>query len=279
MIKAIEFPNKTFATKEDLFRELKANEKRIIELKKAQIYKSCEKGQISFLNFNKSLGDATKSIVGAKEGYIYPIISTTKYFDSHGDVHFDGCFTKTSKDQQGNICYALDHEVKFSTVIAWKENVKMFVQNIDWSLVGKNYPGQTQALIFEIKKDDIRLKDVLSEIETRVVGFENSIKMSYIILKLGVNSNDKDFIENKAYYDSKILTIANSDKVAETGYFWGVEELKIVQEGSLVSAGGSNDATSIYQKHTEPSDDTHKEEPVITTQKTIDYNYLSNNLK
>ena len=63
------------------------------------------------------------------------------------------------------------------------------------------------------------------------------------------------------------------------GCFWGVEELKIVQEGSLVSAGGSNDATSIYQKHTEPSDDTHKEEPVITTQKTIDYNYLSNNLK
>lgn len=277
MIKAIEFPNKTFATKEDLFYELKKNESRLIDLKKSNVYKSHEKGQFSFLNADK-LFSTEKSLINAKEGFIYPIISTTNYMDSHKDVHFNGSMTKTAKEQNGKVVYALDHELKFDSIIAWQKDVNMFIANIGWDMVGKNYLGVTEALVFEINKDAITRKDVLKAIENKVSEFQNSIRMLYVTVKLGLNSNAKENASNKAYYDARINEIVNKEVAEEDGYFWGVEELKIYKEGSLVTAGGSNDATSIYNKEIEAVDNTSKKEPLKDT-RAINYNYLLNNLK
>jgi len=265
MIKAIEFPNKTFAAKEDLFFELKKNEDKLIALKTSEVYKSHEKGQFSFLNLDKS-EDITKGIHGAKANYIYPIISTTNYMDSHKDVHFNGSMTKTAKEQNGKVLYALDHELKFDSIIAWQKDVNMFVRQIDWSLVGKDFTGKTEALIFEIAKDKISRKDVLAAIENKVSEFQNSIRMIYVKMVLGMNSHDKEHASNKAYYDLRINEIANKDFAEEHGHFWGVEELKIYKEGSLVVAGGSNDATSIYSKEIEADNNTSKQEPSDDTQ-------------
>lgn len=280
MIKAIEFPNKTFATKEDLFAELKKNEARLIDLKKSNVYKSHEKGQFSFLNLTKGL-DTVKGLDGAKDNYIYPIISTTNYMDSHKDVHFNGSMTKTAKEQNGKVVYALDHELKFDSIIAWQKDVSMSIKTIDWSLVGKNYSGQTEALVFEINKDSIVRKDVLDAIENKSAEFQNSIRMVYYKINLGLNSNDKEYTLNKAYFDANINKIVNKEVALEDGYFWGVEELGIYKEGSLVVAGGSNDATSIYSKEIEAVSNTSKDEPLKDTQakQTINYNYLLTNLK
>jgi len=245
IIKAIEFPGREFSSKDELFKALKENKERIIGLKKAQIYKAVDKGQYSFLNAEK-LTASEKGILGAKDGFIYPVISTTRYFDSHKDVHFDGSMTKTATEQQGKVHYALDHELKFNSIVAWPNDVRMFVQKIDWSVVGKNYPGQTEALIFEIAKENIAKPEVLKAIENRSADFENSIRMAYIKINLGVDSNDEDYKEEKAYFDSRINLIANKEDVDT--HFWGVEELAIHKEGSLVVAGGSNDATTIFQK-------------------------------
>ncbi len=246
MIKCIEFPEKTFATKEAMFAELKHNEEKLIALKKAQIYKSSEKHQISFLNLDITKLSATaKANFDVKEGYIYPVISTTRYRDSHKDVHFDGCFNRTKNDQQGKVYYALDHDLKWASIVAWPKDVRMFVTPLDWSLVGKNYIGQTEALVFEIAENKITKSDVLAAIKDKASDFENSIRMSYEKLTLGLNSTDKEMAENKAYFDSHINLIANKEEALEDGYFWGVDALKIQKEGSLVIAGGSNDATSI----------------------------------
>jgi hypothetical protein len=274
MIKAVEFPNKEFATKEELFKELVANQDLIIDRKKSEIYKSVEKGHLSVLSLEIS-DEAQKGIFGAKEDFVYPIISTTRYKDSHNDVHFDGCFAKTCKDQQGKVHYALDHELKWDSIIAWKEDVKMQVRKIDWAMVGKSYSGQTEALIFEIPKDKFKRKDVLEAILSKNHAFENSIRMIYVKIQLGVNSQSKEYAEQKVYYDSRINDIANKEEVDALGYFWGVEELKIWKEGSLVVAGGSNDATSIYTKEDEPSEDTQKD----NHESTIDKDFLEKELK
>lgn len=280
MIKAIEFPNKTFSTKEDLFAELKKNETRLIDLKKSNVYKSHEKGQFSFLNLSKGL-DSVKGLDNAKDGYIYPIISTTNYMDSHKDVHFNGSMNKTAKEQNGKVVYALDHDLKFNSIIAWQKDINMFITTIDWSMVGKNYLGQTEALVFEIAKDKITRKDVLDAIENKVSEFQNSIRMVYHKLKLGINSNSKEYADNKAYFDANINKIVNKEVALEDGYFWGVEELGIYKEGSLVVAGGSNDATSIYSKDNEAVDNTSKNEPSNDTQakQTINYNYILQTIK
>lgn len=254
MIKSVLFPDREFATKEELFKELKANENKIIDLKKSVIQDSCNKGQVGLLTLDKL--DLTDTKFDIKKGFIYPVISTTNYLDSHDDVHFKGCFENTVKDQQGKVHYTSDHELKLQNIIAWKDDVKMFVKEIEWSLVGKSFTGTTQALIFEIEESKVINEKALQLIKAKKQ-VENSIRMRYISIKLAINSNDEDYIENKSYYDTKLNEIANKEQAIERGYFWGVEELGIFKEGSLVVAGGSNDATAIiYDNKQEPSDDT-----------------------
>lgn len=244
-MKVLEFGSFDFATKNELFQALFKNQDDFIDLKKSQVYKSCEKGSLS-IPHSKSAA-ATKSIEGAQEGFIYPIVSTTKFMDSHMDVHFDGCFNRTVKNQQGKVKYVLDHELRYESVIAWQNDVKMIKQSIDWGVVGKDFDGQTEALIFEINKENIKRKDVLRDIENKVEEFENSIRMVYHKIRLGMNSDLKDHKANKKYFDDRIDSIANKDEVMDLGYFWGVEELGIYKEASLVVAGGSNSATSIFE--------------------------------
>lgn len=266
MIKSVLFPDKEFTTKEELFKELKANENRIIDLKKSAIQESCAKGQIGLLTLDKI--DLTDTKFDIKKGFIYPVISTTNYLDSHDDVHFKGCFDNTIKDQQGKVHYTSDHELKLQNIIAWKDDVKMFVKEIEWSLVGKSYNGTTQALIFEIEESKVINEKALELIKAKKQ-VENSIRMRYISIKLAINSNDEDYIENKAYFDNRVNNIANKEQAIERGYFWGVEELGIFKEGSLVVAGGSNDATAIiYDNKQEPLDNTlDNTEPSEDTQK------------
>jgi hypothetical protein len=248
-IKSIYFPERTFASKEDLFRSLKANEQIIIDCKKSMDYTGEKKG-ICLGNMDRGgmTTDIEKGLgFQAKDNFIYPIISTTRYMDSHKDVHLDGCFTKTCKEQQGKVYYCADHNLTTTGIIAMKSDVSMFVRGIDWSFVGKNYTGQTEALIFGIDKSKI-VNDLALKIINTEKDLQNSIRMRYVTIKMAIDSKEKDYIDNKEYFDKHIDSIVNKDAVLKEGYFFGVEELKIQGEGSLVIAGGSNDATAIYQK-------------------------------
>ena len=272
MIKSVIFPDKEFKNKAELFKSLKENEQRIIELKKAQIHKGAEKGQISFLDVDATKINQTNKGIGfeAKKGYIYPIISTTNYFDTHKDVHFKGSMTKTAIEQQGKVYYALDHKLEYDNILAWQKDVRMFIADIPWGLVNKNYEGTTEALIFEIEKSKIRKQSIIDDIENKNAEFQNSIRMIYYKISMGINSTEDEYKENKQYFDSKIDLIANKEDVIEDGYFFGVEELGISKEGSLVVAGGSNDATSIYENKQEPLNNTLDKEPSDDTQKLVE---------
>lgn len=266
IFKALEFPLQEFKSLTEMHNAIKSGAERIIQLKQSEIYKSSEKGQLSIIGSNTGL-QALKGVLEIKENFIYPVISTTRYMDSHKDCHFDGCFKKTVKEQKGKVSYALDHNLLYDSILAWPEDVKMSINDIPWADLGKaEYSGTTQGLVFAISKDAIRRKDVLLDIEQRGSKFENSIRMIYHKIVLGVNSENKEMRAERDYYEKRIDSIVNSDLVKEDGYFWGVEELGIYKEGSLVVAGGSNDATAIFTKNIEPLTSTHKTEPLEDTQ-------------
>lgn len=235
--------NKEFITKEELFKELKANEDKIIALKKAQKYESVRKGQISNGCAFFKPEEANKSDLQIKSGYVYPVINTTRYMDNHDDVHFDGLWKKTLKEQEGRIFYVAGHSLKIDDVIAWPEDVRAFTAMIDWSMVGKEYEGQTEALIYEIEESKIQKQSALDAIKQRRK-VQGSVSMIYVKVIMGIDSNEKDYAINKSYFDSHIDLIVNKDQVKDQGYFFGVEEARIYKEGSLVLAG-SNDATEI----------------------------------
>jgi len=274
MYKSIYFPNKKFSSKELLFSELKKHEEKIIEFKKSSIYESEKKSECfgnlitKNIETNKAIGFETKL------NNIYPIISTTRFFDSHQDVHFDGCFTKTVKEQQGNIYYCADHSLTVDGIIALKKDVEMFVSNIDWNFVGKDYKGTTEALIFSIDKEKL-IHEKASEIIENDLGLQNSIRMQYVKIKMALNSDDKQYADNKAYWDLRINEISNKEEAIKAGVFFGVEELKIVKEGSLVIAGGSNSATAIYQDITEDIE----AEPITSSKEKQKQLFFINQLK
>jgi hypothetical protein len=233
--------NKTFTNKEELFKALKDNEQKIISLKKATVYKSADKGQFASGSLNAS--QIKSDYDWMKNGYFYPIVNTTNYYDSHGDVHFPALWNKTIKEQSGRIHYVLDHELKVGSVIAWPDNVGLMLKPIEWSAVGKDYPGTTEALILEVAESDIVNQDAKSVYSAKR-SVQGSVRMSYVTIKLGINSDSKEYIENKAYYNSRINEIANRQDVEDAGYFFGIEEAKLIKETSMVLFG-SNDATSI----------------------------------
>jgi hypothetical protein len=123
MIKSNYFPDKTFETKELLFAAFRNDVSKIITLKKAQIQKSISKG-FQFDGFLlKDIADVTKVGPQMKDGFIYPVINTTNYMDSHDDCHFPGIWNRTTKDQAGNIYYVTNHDLEIGDVIAWPGDV------------------------------------------------------------------------------------------------------------------------------------------------------------
>ncbi|CAB4136405.1 hypothetical protein UFOVP584_58 [uncultured Caudovirales phage] len=233
---------KDFSTKEEMFKELVKNENRIADLKKATI-----KNTDSINIFGIKDTESIKALSFVKDGYVYPIINTTNYFDSHGDVHFPNLWNKSLKDKSKKIFYVLEHELELDSVIAFPNDVNAFVKNVNWSDLGQSYNGQTQALIFEIAKDKIRIEKV-AELFQEQVNFENSIRMRYINVNLAINSTSSDYEKQYALWKSRIDLVANKDIAIEAGYMWCIDEASIEKEGSLVLFG-SNDATPvIYQK-------------------------------
>lgn len=243
--------DRDFDNKRELFTALKANKSKILSLKKAQIYKSCEKGGEVSNSFNYK---AIKGIDGLEKGFIYPVISNTYYMDSFKDVHIKNSMNRTVKQQQGKVHYVINHQLEIGKIISYPRDVKMILKDMAWRDLGKDYEGMTQVLLFKTKTFSYSNKDAVSAIESKQP-VQGSIKMRYLDMSMAINSDKIEFKEEKAEYDKHINKIANKDEVAKDGYFYPVYELGIEKEGSMVVLG-ANDATEIIYNDSSSNKDT-----------------------
>lgn len=270
MIVLKEFPGKEFATKEEAFAALRANKEILIEAKKAEIYTATEKGLSVFANqtkIKKSL--ETSKAFAFDDNYYYFVVNSSRILDSHKDVHIDGNWEKTVKEQQGKVYLVFDHTLKRSEIIAMKQDIEMFTATIPFSLLGKSYEGDTYALIYKVAKDRIVNAEAKEWLE-KGYDLEASVRMQYMDIALAMNSNDPDDAKELENYEKYINVIANKDEFEDIYYFWAVLQAKNVLESSLVMFG-SNHATGQIQenKNSEavedtkekngPSNDTHGE--------------------
>lgn len=256
------FKDRQFKNRTEFFHALKDNETVIVDLKKSGSYKSYEKGQ-GILNIpfaEKIKVDKSRF----EPGYIYPFVNSTNWLDSHDDVHANGCYTKTVKEQQGRIYYIDSHLKGASNIIANKWNIETSIENVEWQILGKNIPGTTEALMLKIAEEHV--KPPYLELIKNDHELQNSFAMSYVNVVAAINSTDNAFKENKEAFDYQIQFIANKEIAMKNGYFFIVKELAWRGEASLCPIiGGSNSATSVYIP--EPSDDTQKHtEPPVGTQ-------------
>jgi hypothetical protein len=264
MIKSHYFSDKTFATKEELFKELRDNKDFLIESKKSLIQKSCDKG-VSVTCKSLDLLKFSDQLKGIKidDNFYYIAVNSTRILDSHDDLHLDGIWKKSISEQQGKNYLILDHDLEVKSVVVRKEHIEIFTAKVPFALIGKPYDGDTEVLIYKVAKD--KIKDVVvKEWLDSGDAIEGSVRMQYVTILLAMDSNAPEDETEKKNYDDYLQFIANKDDFEYIHYYFIIKEAKNVKEASLV-VFGSNSATGLVnnkqaekslENKTEPSDDT-----------------------
>lgn len=268
MIKSNSFPDKTFSTKEDFFKELRENREIIIEAKKSIIQKSCDKG-ISVSCKSLDLLKFTDQLKGIKidDNFYYIAVNSTKILDSHEDLHVDGIWKKSIKDQQGKNYLVLDHDLSIKSVVVRKEHIEMFTAKIPFSLIGKPYDGDTEVLIYKVAKDRIKDETVKEWLDSGD-SIEASVRMRYVTVLLAMDSNAPEDETEKKNYDQYFPMIANKEDFEYIYAFYVIKEAQNVKESSFVVFGSNSSTGQITNnKQAEKSLEDNKEEPTIVTQK------------
>lgn len=265
--------NKSFDNEEQLFKALVENKTLIIDEKKAQIYKSIDKGlQIvtDQKGIEKAFDNEANKALKFDDNYYYFVVNSANILDSHNDMHAEGNWKKTTKEQQGKVYLVFDHSLKRQDIIAMRKDIEMITAKIPFSLLGKDYDGESYCLIYKVAKDKIVNKEAKEWLEAGH-DLEASVRMQYVQIEMAFNSNDPDYAKQKAAYEEFYPLIANKEDFKEIVYFWVIKEAKNVYESSLVLFG-SNGATGVINNENkseavedttetkEPSDDTQNAE-------------------
>lgn len=257
VIKSIEL-DKEFESEDELIKELVEKKDELIAIKKA--VNDMESTPIKAQYFEKS--DSAFKAIDMEDGYVYAVINTTNILDSHGDMHANGIWNKSAKEQNRKTYYVADHEIKMNNIIAYPEDVEIIIKEVTFKELGFNYSGSTQALIFKVPKDKIRLKAAQDVIKDNIK-IEHSIRMQYVDLELAINSVDSQYKEEKKVYDEYYPMMANKPE-EQPLYFWVIKQAKIAREGSMLPFG-SNFVTPLEQKDNEPPQGTQKTEAAKST--------------
>ena len=187
-------------------------------------------------SFVNEKGETTKAETvseTANKIKVRSIINTTKLFDSHGDVHIDQLWNKSLKETK-DFYLVNQHDFSFEGIIS--DNVHAFAKQINWSDLGYDYAGQTQALVFDSVISKSESPDMFARYSQGKVK-NHSVGMRYVKVELAVNDDryEKEFKTWEKYYPD----IVNKSDVDEVGYFWAVQEAKII-EGSAVVRGSNH---------------------------------------
>jgi len=264
MIKVIEFPDKEFETKEDLFKELVTYKKELVSLKKSAV-KNADAVSFGFFESisknveNKAIPSADlPDLLNVKV-----VINTTNFLDSHGDLHINGIWNKSVSDNK-SFLHLQEHMRDFSHVIS--DNAKGSIESMTWKKLGLPYEGKTEALVFESTIDKFRNGFMLKQYANGWVK-NHSVGMRYINLDLAINSEAEYDKEYKELWDKYYPVVANKELADERGYMWIVSEAQLIEGSAVVM--GSNSATPTLENK-EAVDDTSENEPLQDTQNEVE---------
>jgi hypothetical protein len=267
MIVVKEFPDRQFATKEELFKELRENKNTLIAQKK-MITKEAD-SVLHYVCIDNGKGQVVKAetIDTANVNQIKAelVINTTNILDSHSDVHIKGIWNKSAKEQK-NLLLLQEHNMTFDKIIS--DDISVSVKETKWNDLGFNFKGTTEALTFNANITKARNPFMFEQYSKGYVK-EHSVGMRYVKMELALNSESKSDAEEKETWDKYINEVANKEQAEEQGYFWAILEAKIVEGSAVVK--GSNYATPTISIEavkdtpiiTEPLKDTQNEQKLL----------------
>lgn len=258
MITVKEFQNKTFESKEDLFRELKANKSKLIASKMATT-KQADAICHSFAS-NSTTKASAESV---NELVVKFVVNSCGWLDSHNDVHVKGCWNKTASEQ-GRFLHLQEHKAQFDSIIS--EDVTKSVEEV-------NIQGHFVDALVATSKLSIEDNPKMFKRYAKGQVKEHSVGMMYVKgkLYLCINSEHEDYAEEKQMWDKYRPQVINGEQADEKGYFWAVAEAKAIEGSAVVFGSNSQTPTiSVTEVKNEPLDNTQKQiEPTTVTQSEL----------
>ena len=253
-----------FESKKELFTWLKDNEDDNIAFKKASFKKADSfDTPISVLNKDFAPLKTAKASSDDNSVKVRVIINTTYLKDSHDDVHIDGIWKKSLKENK-RIKHLQEHEMKFDKIISDKADLKAFTKTYEWRELGYDVDGKTQALVFDSVVKEERNPTMYKEYKQENVD-NHSVGMQYVNIKMAFDSDEEGDEKWKEEYDKHIDKIANKEAVKKQGYFYAVYEAKAIEGSAVIN--GSNPITPTYS--TSKTDEEILEEKGKATAKAI----------
>jgi len=174
-------------------------------------------------------------------------ISNTKYIDSHSDAHWDGCFTKSLKENSKNLYLNENHEGGFRAIICYPVDLKVYNRLVFWQDLGYNSQGTTDVLFYDASIKQAN-NDFMFDLYKRDLVTNHSIEMRYIDIVMCIqpqNAEEVDDGAEKEAWNKYYPEIVNKEVADELGYFFVVKELKIL--GAAAVPRGSNNRTPAFK--------------------------------
>lgn len=211
------------------------NKKEAIRLKKAQFKKADIVSSLSAVKTGVIKSDTLKQDT---ENEIYRTIvgNTYGFMDSHDDVHIPGIFTKSIKENGGNVLHLHDHVHQLSAKVGTPQRV--YEKELDWGALGYEAKGITTALLMDSRIEKARNSNIFNDYLNGEIN-QHSVGMQYVKIELCVNDREeKEEFANWEKYKDQVI---NLDKAEEQGYFWAVTEAKLIEISCVIR--GSNELT------------------------------------
>jgi hypothetical protein len=179
------------------------------------------------------------------------VINTTKWMDSHRDVHIDGLWKKSLAENK-EVYLLQEHAMTFEKIIT--DEVEAYTKNINWRTLGVEIEGTTQALLFNSTIKRERNPFMFDQYKKGYVK-NHSVGMRYIQIDMAIN--DKDYKVEFEIWNKYFDQIANKEEAENISYFFAVTEAKAI-EGSAVPIG-SNRITPVLDTDKQPPLGTDKQ--------------------
>lgn len=277
-----------FENKKQAFKYLRDNHDKIISLKSAEPIKSeeCSLGcsglsmsKDSIEKYEKTEGEQIKDsshikadpIGTLKEGEIKvkAYANVIGWCDSHYDVLIKDSAKKTIKDKGASnkqLIYHLKNHGRTTDDVIGK-HVKMSLEDIElnqFNIVSDI--KQTQVIIGESvvsEAYDQKCFKLYADNEIK----QHSIGLMYIKMFFCMDSDEDEDAMYKENFDRYFPEVINKEKVKESGYFWAVTQIRLLEYSAVLWGSNELSITADY----EPSEDTQKEEDKGEPLKNTDF--------
>jgi len=256
--------------RKELFAQLKANEKQLIQEKsmKVKFADSCVVSPeilqrvVPKESATKASGTESEEPVIEPDTILVKVVANTaNWMDSQDDVLTADAYKESIFKRGTSIPHILDHKHSVTSFVG--DVQKVYTEQLNLKDLGLSQEGSTTALIFEtlIKKD--YNEDVYKFYANGKIN-QHSIGLKYQEIRLAFDSTDPEDVAYKEVWDKYYPEIINKEQADKYGMFWAVTKVDVLENSAVLF--GANELTPTLELSGKSLDSSEKDLPTLSAQ-------------